>query len=193
MELIDQFEETLLAARRARFGGGVSVDRDRLLDLVDQIRASVPTAIADAQGILHDRQQILARANEEAEVVAAKARQEADAQLSGHDLIRKAQLRASEIIKEATQQAQQITKEARTEATAIRGSATSQAIEQAIEADRYSLDVLRRLESQLAALLTSIRAGIEQLSHKLEQEQEQRSVALRDARIREQHTLSEPD
>ena len=193
MEFIDQFEETLLAGRRARFGSGVSVDRDRLLDLVDQIRASVPTAIADAQSILHDRQQILVRANEEAEVIVAKARQEADAQLSGHDLVRQAQLRAAEIIKEATQQAQETTKEARTEATAIRGSATSQAIEQAIEADRYSLDVLQRLESQLAALLTSIRAGIEQLNQKLAHEQEQRAVAIRDARIREQHSPSKSD
>ena len=95
---------------------------------------------------------------------------------------------------EATQQAKQITEEARTEAAAIRGGATSQAVEQAIEADRYSLDVLRRLEDQLAALLTSIRAGIEQLNHKLEREEEQRAVDLRDARIREQRTAAdEPD
>ena len=144
----------------------------------------MPTEVADAQGVIRDRQQILARANEEAEILLAKAQQEADAQLDGHDLVREAQRRASEILNEASQQTKQITKEARAEAAAIRGGATSQAVEQAIEADRYSLDVLRRLEDQLAALLTSIRAGIEQLNRKLEQEEEQRAVDLRDARIR---------
>ena len=62
----------------------------------------------------------------------------------------------------------------------------AQAVEQAIEADRYSLDVLRRLEEQLAALLSNIRAGIEQLDKKLEREQGQWEVESRDARTRDQ-------
>lgn len=185
MELVDQMEEAVLGAKRGRFGGGFVVDRERLLDLIDHLRATVPAEIAAARAVLQERAQVLAEAGEQAALLVTKAKHEVQMLLDGHDLVRDAQRRALEIMEQASAQARQFLEEARTEAAGFRGEATSQAVEQAMEADRYSLDVLRRLEAQLITLMTSIRAGIEQLDRKLEREIEQRGVDVRDARLRE--------
>ena len=185
LELIDQNEEALLGGKRARLGGGFVVDRERMLDLIDQMRSTVPAEIEQARTVLQERARVLAEAGEQAALLVTKAKHEVELLLDGHDLVRDAQRRASEIVEQAAAEARQIVEEVRTEAAGIRGSATSQAVEQAMEADRYSLDVLRRLEGQLTTLMASIRAGIEQLDRKMEREVEQRGVDVRDARLRE--------
>lgn len=187
IELIDQLEEAVLEGRQARLGGGWTVDRERLMDLVDRMRSAIPAEVTDARALLRDREGMLEDASEEAQLVVTKARQEADHRLNSHDLVLQAQRRSAEIMEQATTQARAITEEARSESAGMRGEATSQAVEQALEADRYSLDVLRRLNSQLSALETSVRAGIDQLDKKIEREQEQIEVDVRDAAIREQH------
>ncbi|MEE9277039.1 MAG: hypothetical protein V3V06_01360 [Dehalococcoidia bacterium] len=178
-------EAAVLQGRNARFGSGWVIERQRLLDLIDRIRAAVPAEVEDARGVLEDRQTILEGAGEEAQILLTKARQEAELRVNSHDLTLEAQRRAAEIVEQATEQARMMTEQARNEAAAVRGEATSHAVEQAREADRYSLDVLRRLEAQLAALETSVRAGISQLDQKIEREGEQLLVDARDAEIRE--------
>ena len=171
-------------------GRGWLVERDRLLDLIDRIRAVVPGEIGDARAILRDRNDLLAQANDEAELVLTKARHEAELRVAAHDLTLDAQRRAAEIIEQAREQTRTVMEESRMEATAIRGDATSQAVEQAREADRYSLDVLRRLEAQLTALTTSVRAGVTQLDQKMEQEEAQLAVDRRDRPMRERRSES---
>ena len=47
--------------RRMPIGAGVVVDRRRLLDLVDQMRAALPNEIKEADDILRRRDEIIAR------------------------------------------------------------------------------------------------------------------------------------
>ena len=181
-----------MQGRSARFGRGWTVERARLLDLIDRMRSAVPSELESARAVLRERDALLADAKEETQILLTKARQEADLRVDSHDLVLEAQRRASEIVAEATRQAQTIVEETRSEAAAVRGEAVSQAVEQTLEADRYSLDVLRRLEAQLTALDTSVRAGIQQLDQKLQREEEQAAADARDAVIREQHAERNP-
>ena len=183
MELVDQLEEAILHGRRSRLGGGYSVDRDRLLELIDQMRAAAPEAIAEAQRVLEERDKILNDAGEEAELTLAKARQEAEIRVNAHDLVLEAQRRATDVIEQANSRARTISGDARAEAAGLRGEAASQAVGQAVEADRYSLEVLRQLETQLQLMIASIQAGMEELERKLEHEQEQHAVDVRDAEL----------
>ena len=184
---MDQLEDAVLSGRNARLGGGWVVDRDRLLDMVDRMRSAVPGEVEDARAVLREQRDLIQGAEEESRIVLRRAQQEADARVNSHDLVLDAQRRASEVLEQATAQAQRITEEARGTAAALRGEATSDAVEQALEADRYSLDMLRRLESQLVALDASVKVGVQQLAAKLEREEEQIAVDARDAEIREQH------
>ena len=57
--------------------------------------------------------------------------------------------------------------------------------EQALEADRYSLDMLQRLDAQIAAIQTSVRAGADQLETKVTRAEEHADVEARDRAIRQ--------
>ena len=98
-------------------------------------------------------------------------------------LVIEAQRRAAAIMEEAAGEAREARATARADAAGMRGEATTQAVEQALEADRYSLDMLRRLESQLTSIESSVRAGIDQLDQKIQREEEIAGVDARDARI----------
>ncbi len=173
----------MLSGRGARFGGGWIVNRDQLLDLVDRMRAAVPREIEEAHTILRERQTVLSKADEEALIITNRARDEAEHRLNAHDLVIEAQRRAAAIMEEAANEAREARAAARADAAGMRGEATTQAVEQALEADRYSLDMLRRLESQLTSIESSVRAGIDQLDQKIQREEEIAGVDARDARI----------
>jgi vacuolar-type H+-ATPase subunit H len=185
LELIDQLEDTVLQGRQARFGGGWTVDRALLMELIDRMRSAVPAEVEDARAILRERNDVLARAEEDARIALTKARQEADNIVNSHDLVLDAQRRAGEMVEESREQATQLLEDARGQAARVRGEATTQAVEQALEADRYSLDMLQRLDAQLAAIQTSVRAGADQLETKVSRAEEYVDVEARDRAIRE--------
>ena len=159
------------------------MNRDELLDTIDRLRSAVPREVEDARSILRERHDILAKADEDAIVVGNKARDESEQRLNSHDMVMEAQRRAADIAGRAQEQAHEALDSARREAAAIRGDATSQAVEQALEADRYSLDMLRRLEAQLSSIEGSVLAGMDQLDKKIEREQELAEIDARDAEI----------
>ncbi len=143
------------------------------------MRSAVPNEVEEARLVLRDQRELIQGAEEESRILLRKAQDEASARLDSHDIVLDAQRRASTILEDATINARQMAEDARGEAAALRGAATSEAVEQALEADRYSLDMLRRLESQLIALDTSVKGGIEQLTEKLAHEEEQVAADVR--------------
>ena len=54
------------------------MDEDRMLDLVDQMRVSIPEEVKKAQQILAQRDRILAQSQEEANRTVSLAREKSD-------------------------------------------------------------------------------------------------------------------
>ena len=176
-----------MQGRQSRFRAGWIVDRNAMLDVIDRLRSAVPREVEDARLVLRDRREILDKASEDATVIVNRARDEADQRLNSHDMVIEAQRRASEIVDHAQAESVETMEIARREAAAIRGDATTQAVEQSFEADRYSLDMLRRLDAQLSTIEASVRAGIDQLDQKLQREGEMAAVDARDAELHREH------
>ncbi|MEO9256024.1 MAG: ATPase, partial [Tepidiformaceae bacterium] len=63
LDLIDSLEELVIQARRLPVGGNLVVDRKRMLDVIDQMRLSVPADLRQAQQILEMRDEILTEAH----------------------------------------------------------------------------------------------------------------------------------
>ena len=55
------------------------IDRRRLLDLVDQLRAAVPVEVREARDTLNRKEEVLAQAQSEAERILEDAKRDADA------------------------------------------------------------------------------------------------------------------
>jgi cell division septum initiation protein DivIVA len=117
------------------------VDEDRLFNVVDQMRVSIPEEVKRANRVESEKERILAQAHEEADRIRELAKQEAS------ELVRRDTIMAS-----AQQRADTILERARREAEMMRA-----------ESDTYALDVLMKLEEDLLRSLSVVRNGMRKL------------------------------
>jgi hypothetical protein len=115
-----------------------------VLELIDQLRVSVPDEVRQARRITEESGRITDRAREEADAIVARAQEQAAQMLEERELVKLAQQRATELIDIATR-----------EATEVRRGA-----------DEYAAGVLIRLEGECIKALTSIKRGIDMLDER---------------------------
>jgi regulator of protease activity HflC (stomatin/prohibitin superfamily) len=138
LQLIDRLEEIFNESRAIPLTHSVIVDEDRMLDIIDQMRITVPEEVKKAQQILTQRDRILAQAQEEAERTLNLARERAEQMVQQSTIVVEAQKEAERILNQAQQEAEHIRR----------------------EADAYALQSLQRLEEELDRLLRQVRNGI---------------------------------
>ncbi len=139
--LIDRLEELFNESRGIPLTHSVVIDEDRFLDIIDQMRVSIPEEVKKAQQVLVQRDRVLAQAQEEANRTIALARDKSE------------QLIAKDVITEqARKQAEEIIAQAHREADAARR-----------EADEYVVESLTRLEVEMDRNLSQVRNGIKAL------------------------------
>lgn len=139
--LVDRLEQTLAESRRVPLTANLIVDEDRVFNIIDQMRVSIPEEVKRANRVEAEKDRILAQAQEEAERIRELAKQEA-AELVKRDTIMVA----------AQQRSETILERARREAEAMRH-----------ESDAYVLDVLSKLEEDLLRSLSVVRNGMRKL------------------------------
>jgi len=166
LELIDSLEDLVVQARRLPVGGNLVVDRKRMLDVIDQMRLSVPADLREATRIIETRDQVLEEAHQAAQQYRQKAEEERARRLEENSIVREAQERSQAMLIDAEARARQVVTEANATAASYLSEAAEAAGKQLDDADQYALEVLRRLESQLQAFLESIRMSIGSLQEK---------------------------
>jgi cell division septum initiation protein DivIVA len=149
--------------RRMPIGAGVVVDRRRLLDLVDQMRAALPNEIREAEDILRRRDEMLERADEEAKIKLRRAQDQVDDILENESIVKAAQARAEMLVREAEARGDRMLLDTENQARARLAEAEKLANEQMDEADRYATEMLRRLDEQLQVFATNVRTALESL------------------------------
>jgi hypothetical protein len=164
LHLIDRLEELVAEARRMPIGQGVVIDRRRVLELIDQMRSTVPWEIKEAAEISAARDSILEEARRESEGIIHRAELTAQAKVDESQILRQTEAQAQEITRQAEASAQEMLDDAASQVRARLAQAEQAANNQMDEADRYALEMLRRLESQLQAFSSTVRAGIDSLS-----------------------------
>jgi F0F1-type ATP synthase membrane subunit b/b' len=141
LQMIDRLEELLNESRPLPFTHNVIVDEDRMLDLIDQMRVSIPEEVKKAQQLLAQRDRLMAQAQEEANRTVNLARDRST------ELVERDQ-----VVQAAYTQAEQIKAQAYADGDAIRH-----------EADEYVLETLRSLEMEMERALNQVRNGIRTL------------------------------
>jgi cell division septum initiation protein DivIVA len=149
--------------RRMPIGAGIVVDRRRLLDLVDQMRAALPNEIREAEDILTRKTEVIARADEEAQIKLRRAQEQVEQILEHDAIVREAQARADMLVREAEARCDRMLQDAEVQAQARMAEADKLAGEQMDEADRYALDILKRLDEQLGQFATNVRVAIDSM------------------------------
>jgi cell division septum initiation protein DivIVA len=108
LQLIDQLEELFDEGWRVPLSRKVAVDEDAFLNIVDQMRITIPQEIKQARKVRLERDKYIAQAHEEARRIIAQAREDAAKQLDDHQLKEAARAEAEEIIEAAREDARHI-------------------------------------------------------------------------------------
>jgi hypothetical protein len=141
LHLVDRLEELFNESRSIPFTHSIVVDEDRMLDIIDQMRVSIPEEIKKSQQLLAQRDRILAQAQEEANRTIVLAKEKGE-QLITHDVIAQA----------AQARGEQVIEQARLEGEKMRR-----------DSDEYVLNTLSQLELELERYLGQVTNGIRTL------------------------------
>ena len=139
--LVDRLEQVFAESRRIPMSTTLLVDEDRIFNVIDQMRVTIPEEVKRANRVAAEKERILAQAHEEADRIRQLARQEAE------ELVRRDAITLS-----AQQRADNILERARRDADVLRR-----------DADIYVVNVLAKLEEDLLRSLSVVRNGLRKI------------------------------
>jgi vacuolar-type H+-ATPase subunit H len=146
LHLVDRLEELFNNSKPIPLSRNVVVDENSFMDIIDQMRISIPDEIKKAQQVIAQKDRILAQAQEEANRTVALAREKSEKMVEKSEVYLAAQAKIdqfSEQVRKESLQTQQ-------------------------EADRYVVDTLSGLERELQNVLQQVQNGIKSLLPKSE-------------------------
>lgn len=138
LHLVDRLEELFNESRPIWFTHSVVMDEDRLLDLIDQMRVSIPEEIKKSQQLMVQKDRILAQSQEEANRTIALSREKADKMVDKDPITQASQIRADQIIAQSRQECDQMKR----------------------DADEYVLQTLLALQAEMDKTLNQVKNGI---------------------------------
>jgi len=141
LHLVDRLEELFNTSKPIPLSHNVMVDEDQFMDIIDQMRISIPDDIKKAQQIIAQKDRILAQAQEEANRTLALARERSEKMIEKSDIYMAAQAKVDQILEQAHKEAAQTQ----------------------IDADRYVIETLTNLEGELNRILMQVQNGIKTL------------------------------
>lgn len=136
--LVDRLESLLNESWLIPLTSNRIINEEEYLDIIDQMRITIPAGIKQAKRIQQERERIIAQAQEEAERIVTLAREQAANLTNEHEVLKTAETKAETLLKQAQQQAEDIK----------------------ADADDYVIEVLSELEEQLMVFLTTVRNGL---------------------------------
>ena len=141
LHLVDRLEELFNNSKPIPLSRSVVVDENSFMDIIDQMRISIPDEIKKAQQVIAQKDRILAQAQEEANRTVSIAREKSERMVEKSDIYQSAQTKADDITRQAQLVAQQTQH----------------------DDDRYVADTLVGLERELKRVLNQVENGIKAL------------------------------
>ena len=105
---LDQITEMVESAKSMPLSASVLVNKAEMLALLDELRATLPDELREAQWVIKDRDEVIDQGRKEAERIVADARQEAARLVSRTEVMQSATKEAERIVAEAKENARQM-------------------------------------------------------------------------------------
>jgi cell division septum initiation protein DivIVA len=141
MFLLERLESLVATGTGVPTTRKVLVDKDAVLELIDQLRVAVPEEIHAAKRINAEGERIIEKANEEASRITARAQEQATYLIGERGLTETAQAEGRRILTEANEAADGVR----------------------LGADAYAAQILESLEAEVRKALAGIEKGIDVL------------------------------
>jgi cell division septum initiation protein DivIVA len=156
-ETVDELTTVIENARSVPMSGSCMVPRDHLLDLLDDLRESLPEDVQAAGAIVEQRTEILQQAQAEAERLTGRTRGESEQLLSS------ARRQRDELLGTARRQRDELLAQAQADAEDILAEAEAEAERLVAEGVAHREALLADAEAQHAELLAAAHAEHERL------------------------------
>ena len=135
-ELMDMLFELVDDAKNAPLSSDKCIlERDTVLDMIDDIRAKFPVELAEAKKLVATRNEYLASAKRDAEMIRKKAESEAKRILAENTMLNQAKQRSAELMRQAEERSRELKR----------------------SANEYCEDALRRTEEAVAEAYDEIK------------------------------------
>jgi cell division septum initiation protein DivIVA len=168
-ETVDELTTVIENARSVPMSGSCMVPRDHLLDLLDDLRESLPEDVQAAGAIVDQRTEILQQAQAEAERLTGRTRVESEQLLTSarrqrDELLAQAQVDAEDILAEAEAEAERLVAEGVAHRDAVVAAAQAEHERLITETEVYRGAVSRadELGARTAADVARMRAEVDQ-------------------------------
>ena len=138
MFLLERLESLIATGTGVPRTRKVLVDKDAVLDLIDQLRVAVPEEVHAAKRINAEGERIIEKANEESARIAARAQEQAAYLIDERGLTETAEAEGRRILDDAQRAADDVR----------------------LGADEYAAEILEGLESEVRKALAGIEKGI---------------------------------
>ena len=136
--LLERLESLIATGRSLPLTRNVVVDRDAVLDLVDQLRVAIPEEVRAAKRINSEGERIIDKAEEEASRIVSRAQEQAAFRIGERGLLELAEVEGRRIIEEAQDDGDQVR----------------------AGADDYAVQILATLEAEVTRALAGIQKGM---------------------------------
>ena len=150
INVIDKLEALVNTSRRLPTTRSRLVDEEKVMELVEQLRLSIPQDVRSAKEIIERKDNILNQAQIDARHTRSEAEEEFKARLDQHEIMVLARRQSEEMLSEAERKASRLIELAEIEARTSR-----------TECDAYVVETLRSLEGELTSVLASVRKGLD--------------------------------
>ena len=167
---LNVLEELILESPRVPFSGRTLVDEDQLLEQLDRIRLNLPTVFQEAMQIVQQRDRIISDANQYAQDMMNAAEQEAARRLDDLGIVQQAEAQARQIKQQLEKDCDGLRSQTQSEIeqwqtaaeqywNEIKHQSEAECNSLRQDADAYAVEVLGRLEQQLADMMRVVRNG----------------------------------
>lgn len=134
---LNELEEIVETSIKVPMTRRVLVDEDRLLDMLDRIRTTLPEEIRQARWIIQEREKVMAETKKEAGRIMEDVQKQMERRVEESELVRAAKERAEEIVEKAENVAREIRQGARD----------------------YADELLNEIEKRIEKIVSEVRDG----------------------------------
>jgi triphosphoribosyl-dephospho-CoA synthetase len=163
-KLLDKIEMLVIKGYPIPLTPWYIVPHEKIIDMLDKVRTSLPSEISESQSIIKRRDEIQLESQRRANQLLSDAKAQAELLLSESELLKAVQSEADRIRQQVIAEAEYMRKQAREEAEDIRTHAINEAMATKEGADQYAERVLSSLEKDLTDLQTIVRNGQKHLA-----------------------------
>lgn len=164
--ILDDLENMIMDASRVPFTNKCIVETERLGQIMDAIRTSIPLEIKQARQLLNDRERRINEAMEEKQRIIKQAEVIAEKMITEEEVFREAKERSQEMVKEANEESRTIRTDAEEYAQKLRSEALEFANKMHEDTMIYVKEIFDYLDATLGKTTDALQKSRETLDKK---------------------------